>query len=52
MVALPKFISLPEAAKNSRLDRGLAPLIEKGKIKAATIIEGFLWTSLSYLNRS
>ena len=38
MAALPKFISLPDAAKkiHASVD-DLRPLIEKGKIKAATI---------------
>jgi hypothetical protein len=38
MAALPKFISLPDAAKKIHASiEDLRPLIEKGKIKAATI---------------
>ncbi len=38
MAALPKFISLPEAAKKIHASvNDLRPLIEKGKIRAATI---------------
>jgi hypothetical protein len=38
MAALPKFISLPDAAKQIHASiEDLRPLIEKGKIKVATI---------------